>query len=81
MNTMKKILAGAAAMSLVAMPVAASATDASKLSLTSSARAGTSAKAKNELAGGGVIVAIIAAAAVIAGIIIVANEDDSPNSN
>lgn len=80
MVVFKKLMVGAAAMSLASMPVAASAADASKLSLSSQARAGKTVKAGEDLAGGGVIVAILAAAAVIAGIVIVADEDDEPNS-
>ena len=77
---LKKYLATAAAVSLVAAPAMA-ANPASSLSVAKSARVGSASAKKNELAGGGVIVAIIAAAAVIAGIVIVANEDDDADSN
>ena len=79
MSFLKSLMVGAAGMSLAAMPVAAHAADASKLSVTSQARAAKSTDGE-QLAGGGVIVAVLAAAAVIAGIIIVADEDDNPDS-
>lgn len=79
MILLKKLMVGAAGMSLAAMPVAAQAADASKLSITSKARAAKSTDGE-QLAGGGVIVAVLAAAAVIAGIVIVADEDDNPDS-
>ena len=81
MSVLKKFLAGAAALSLTAVPVAANAADASKLSVASHARAGTSTAKEDKFAGGGVIVAVLAAAAVVAGIIIIADSDDDSDSD
>ena len=78
----KKLMTGAAALSLVAMPMVAQAADASKLSLSSQVRSGTVAKGERqeEGSGSGWIVAGLAAAAVVAGIVIIADGDDDPDS-
>jgi hypothetical protein len=71
MKTFKNILALAAAVAVVGAPVVASATPASKLSVSKSVRAGTATKkSTNDLGGGSTIIAIIAAVAVVAGIVI-----------
>lgn len=78
----RKLLTGAAALSMVATPVMAqpAANPAAKLSLSkavpANARAANS-QAKSKALGGGLIVAIVAAAAVVAGIVIVAEDSDS----
>ncbi|HET9511185.1 MAG TPA: hypothetical protein VFO80_08550 [Sphingomonas sp.] len=81
----RNFLVGAAALSMVATPVAAqttvSANPAAKLSLSKAvpagARASTAAGKSKALAGTGLIVALVAGAAVIAGIIVVASDSDS----
>lgn len=78
MKLVKKALVAAVAMSLVGLPVAASATDAGKLSLNQSARVG--AKAGKQKASGGILIAVLAAAAVVAGIVVVADSDDNSSS-
>ncbi len=82
MSTVKKLMTSALALSLVSMPVVANAADASKLSLSSQARAGAVAKGDRQEEGSssGWIVAVLAAAAVVGGIIIIADGDDDPNS-
>jgi len=73
---MKKVIVSIAAAAVVAMPVTASAVEASIQTSTAPVIE------ENELEGGsGVIVAILAAAAIIAGIIIAADgSDDTPTS-
>ncbi len=80
MSTLKKLMTSAMALSLVAVPVAAQAADASKLSLSSQVRAGKATKGDRQMEDGGWIVAALAAAAVIAGIVIIADGDDDPDS-
>lgn len=81
MSGFKKVMTALTAISFVALPVAANATDASKLSLSPSVRAGKSVSSKDHLHGSGVIVAVLAFAAVVAGIIVVAkNNDSKPDS-
>jgi len=84
---MHKILAGAAALSMMATPAVAqtvSANPAAKLSLAKSvpgpARTSTVAGKNKALAGGGLI-AIVAAAAVVLGIVVIADGDDDSDSN
>jgi hypothetical protein len=79
MKSVKKMLAVAAALAMVGAPVVASASPASKLSIsqansaqTSKVRAGTNVKKSSEL-GGSVALAVLAAAAVIGGIILAAS--------
>ena len=79
MSNLKKVLTAAAAMSLAAMPVAAQAADAAKLSLSKSVRSGTPAKAGEQMEGGFVI-PLIAIVAIILGIIAVSDSNDSPKS-
>ena len=79
MSIVNKVMTGAVAMSLAAVPVAAQAADAAKLSLSKSVRAGTPAKAGEQLRGG-FIIPLIAIVAIILGIIAVADSDDSPRS-
>jgi len=83
---MRKIFAGAAALSMVATPVMAqpvASNSAAKLSLSkavpASARASTVAGKNKALAGGGLI-AILAAAAVVVGIVVVADGGDSDSN-
>jgi hypothetical protein len=58
------------------------ATSATPLSAANNAKASTSAKKSNELAGGGILIGILAFAAVAAGIYVAVDEDDdAPNSN
>lgn len=80
----RKFFAGAAALSMIATPVVASAATtnpAAKLSLSKSvpagARASTTAAKSKALGGTGLIVALVAAAAVVAGIVVVATDSDS----
>ncbi len=77
----KYFMAAAVATMAVAPAMAAPANPAASLSISSPARAGTSASHKDKLAGGGFIIALIAAAAVIAGIVVVATNKDKPTSN
>jgi hypothetical protein len=79
MGIVKKLMTGAAALSLAAVPVAAQAANAAKLSLSQDVRAGKSVKSA-EQARGGFIIPLIAVVAVILGIIAIADSDDSPNS-
>lgn len=80
-----KLLTGLAASALVAAPIAASAAPAtsaaSKLSVTSSARASTPTGATEKVAGVGIIPAILAAAIVAGGIFLIVDDDDDSDSN
>jgi hypothetical protein len=77
---MGKLLTAVVASSLIAAP--AMATSATPLSAANNAKASTSAKKSNELAGGGILIGILAFAAVAAGIYVaVDSDDDAPNSN
>lgn len=75
---LNKVLLAAAAVSLTASPVLASANPASKLSVAPAARA--SAKAGKSHMAGGFFIPLIAIAAVIAGIVVVADTNNSPTS-
>ena len=77
----KYLMAAAAATMAVAPAVAAPANPAASLSVVKSARAGSKASGRSDLAGGGFIVAIIAGALVIAGIIVVAGENNNSRSS
>lgn len=79
MGIVKKLMTGAAALSLVAVPVAAQAASATKLSLSQDVRAGKATKSTEEMRGG-FIIPLIAVIAVILGIIAIADSDDSPRS-
>jgi hypothetical protein len=70
-------LAGSA---LVAAPVAASAQNASALSVANSVRAHSPAKASNKLAGGGIIFALLAAAIVAGGVYLAVDDSDSDSN-
>lgn len=79
-----KLLAGLAASALVAAPVAAApaASPASQLSIAKTARAGTSVKKGEHLAGGAILPAILALAVVAGGIYLVVDDnDDDSDSN
>jgi hypothetical protein len=85
---LKSFILGASAIALTAAPVAASAAtanSASKLSLSSSTRAGAPAGKSNRLAGSGI--GPIAAGAILVGITVAAvllisdKEDDDSDSN
>lgn len=78
MGIVKKLMAGALAVSFMSLPVAAQAT-ASKLSLSKGVRAGKSVK-NAEHASGGFLVPALAIVAVIAGAIVLSDSDDSPHS-
>lgn len=79
----RKLLTGAAALSMVATPVMAQSTvnPAAKLSLAKSvptdARVSAKAGKSKALAGTGLIVAIVAGIAVVGGIIAVASSDSN----
>ncbi len=75
----KKLMTGAAALSLVAVPVAAQAATAAKLSLSQDVRAGKTVDGAQQVRGG-FIIPLIALIAIILGIIAVADSDDSPRS-
>ncbi len=78
---MRSILAGAAALSLIATPaLAATANPAASLSVAQSRAATPSAK-KSELAGAGIFAAIIAAGVAAIGVIAIVNDDDDSDSN
>ena len=78
---MRSILAGAAALSLIATPaLAATSNPASSLSVAQSRAATPSAK-KSELAGAGIFAAIIAAGIAAIGVIAIVNDDDDSDSN
>lgn len=88
MRLAKNFVAGAAALGMVAMPVAASAgTRAGDVEVsvapvaqsinTGAARTGASVSAENELAGSATILAVLAAVAVIVGIVIAVDDDSS----
>ncbi|WP_294198753.1 hypothetical protein [uncultured Sphingomonas sp.] len=77
---MRSILAGAAALSLIATPaLAATSNPASSLSVAQSRAATPSAK-KNELAGAGIFAAIIAAGIAAIGVIAIVNDDNSDSN-
>jgi hypothetical protein len=77
---MGKLLTAVVASSMIAAP--AMANGAASLSTANTAKASTSAKKSNELAGGGILIGILAFAAVAAGIYVAVDEDDdAPNSN
>lgn len=85
MSAFTKILAGAAAVGLMAAPVAATAgTRASDVQVApvaqpvsaDASRAGVGVAKENNLRGPGIIIAVLAIAAIIAGIIIAADDDD-----
>ncbi|MBJ6123289.1 hypothetical protein [Sphingomonas mollis] len=86
---MKKLIASASMLSLIAMPVAASAApvatnSARSLSVSPSVRAGTSTARSNKLAGGGAsIIPLLIGAGIIAGAtyLIIDHEDDKSDSN
>ena len=83
MSVSKLALSAMTALSLVAVPVAASANPASSLSVASAQRAGAPVADVSEgrgRRGGGLIIALLAAAAIIAGIIIAADNNDNPVS-
>lgn len=80
MSIVKKLMTGLAAMSLVAVPVAAEAASASKLSISKSVRTGKASANSEKIRGSGAIVAILAVVAIIAGAVIIANNDDEPKS-
>ena len=76
-----KLLLTAAAVSMTAAPVMASAaTPASKLSISAPSSARVGAKAGKSKASGGILIAILAVAAVGAGVWAVADSDDEPDS-
>jgi len=78
---MRSILAGAAALSLIATPaLAATGNPASSLSVAQSRAATPSAK-KSELAGAGIFAAVIAAGIAAIGVIAIVNDDDDSDSN
>lgn len=79
MTSVKKMLAVAAAVAMVGAPVVASASPASKLSIsqvssaqTGKVRAGTKTQKSSQL-GGSIALALLAAAAVIGGIALAAS--------
>lgn len=76
------LLSAAAAASLLATPVLAADTSASKLSLNGDVRAGkTMSNASNqESDSSGYIIAAAAAAAVIVGVVLIADGDDDEDS-
>jgi hypothetical protein len=76
-----KLLAAAAAMSMVAAPVMATPTgSAAKLSLSKNVRAGKTTAAAEQARGGSLLIPAIAAIAVILLIILVADDDGAPRS-
>jgi hypothetical protein len=86
MRFIKTAMTAAAAISMVAMPVAAQAAQnraaVSKLSVGAApvARLGAPVRDTNKDGGGSIIIALLAAAAVVAGIIIAADNNNSPTS-
>lgn len=86
---LKSIILSVSAIGLAATPIAASAaaaTPASKLSLSPSARAGTSVGKTNRLAGSGtgtIAAAIIGAGIAIGAVILITDkeDEDNPDSN
>jgi len=80
---MRKILLSAAALSIVAMPVAANAapTAAASLSVAKSVRAATPTAKKSKLAGSGLIIVALAAVAVGGGLYLAIDNDDNSDSN
>lgn len=85
MRVSKIALSALTAVSLVAVPVVASANPASSLSVAKSVdRSGAPSvgvnDARGKRRGGGFIIAILAAAAIIAGIIIAANGNNNNNN-
>ena len=80
---MRKILLSAAALSIVAMPVAANAapTSAASLSVAKSVRAATPTAKKSKLAGSGLIIVALAAVAVGGGLYLAIDNDDNSDSN
>jgi hypothetical protein len=74
MKIVKTSLALASAFAMLVTPVIASASSASKLSVTQSVRAGAAVKkSSNDLGGGSTIIAVLAGLAVVAGIVIAAD--------
>lgn len=87
MRFIKTAMTAAAAVSMLAMPVAAQAAQnraaVSKLSVAAPVgRVGATVRDTNRQDGGGgsIIIALLAAAAVVAGIIIAADNNNSPTS-
>ena len=78
---MRSILAGAAALSLMATPSLAATNPAASLSVAKAARAGTPTAKKNELFGGGILAAVIAAGIVAIGVVAIVNDEDNSDSN
>ena len=83
----RNLIAGVAALSLVATPAlaqsAVTASPAAKLSLKNAVPAGARASTtagKSKLAGSGLVVALIAAAAVVVGIVVIADDNDSDSN-
>lgn len=79
MSFRKAATAVVAAASMFALPSAAVAQSAAKLSVAS-ARAGADVEGE-KLVGGSLIIALLAAAAVVAGVIVAADSDDDSDSN
>ena len=80
----KNLSAAAAALSLAAVPILASAAPvaanpAAALSVAPTARVGTATKDKSDLAGNGKIIAIVLALGVVAGGIIAIADDNNDN--
>ncbi|MGJ3629775.1 hypothetical protein AB5I41_28495 [Sphingomonas sp. MMS24-JH45] len=77
---MRSILAGAAALSLIASPALAATNPASSLSVAKAARASTPTAKKSELFGGGILAVVIAAGVIAIGVVAIVN-DESSDSN
>lgn len=78
---MRSILAGAAALSLIASPALAATNPAASLSVAKAARASTPTAKKSELFGGGILAAVIAAGVIAIGVVAIVNDEDDSDSN
>ena len=77
----KSLTAAAAALAMVAAPVAASANPAQSLSVASSARASASNENASSLVGGtGMVIGLVLAAMFAAALVLPGSMDDGPDS-
>lgn len=79
MSFRKASVAVVTALAMTSAPALAAADSASRLSVASQSRAGTTVEDQSQL-GGGFIIPLLALAAIVAGILVVIDNDDDPES-